>query len=164
MNDLDSLKPTTEERLMAALSHIMALIPTLGAVAPPIIWAVEKERSKYVAFQALQASVYQLCLLVINTLGAVGFAVATILSSLMNASIKNGANGQTSSGISLFLIYGPIILYQLFLLGYLALVVYGVVGAVLTAMGKPFRYLFIGKRIERFYAQNTPGETLVQQA
>ena len=153
MNDLDSIKPTTEERVMAALSHIMVLMSTLGAVVPPIIWASEKEKSKYVAFQSLQASIYQLVTLVLFTLGGyvLGF---TIFFMFLATAFTAGLIGPSAAHLINLSIVLMILLLGLYFLVWLALAVYGVAGAVLTAMGKPFRYLFIGKWVENFYTQN----------
>lgn len=154
MNDLDSLKPTTEERVMAALSHITVLMSILGAVVPPIIWASEKEKSKYVTFQSLQASIYQLVLPVLYNLGGFVLGIATIFMMLAAAVIGEMIGGKGGTDLLILSMLLMFVFMGLYLLGYLALVVYGVVGAVLTAMGKPFRYLFIGKWVENFYAKN----------
>jgi hypothetical protein len=39
-------------------------------------------------------------------------------------------------------------------------VIYGVVGAVMAFQGKPFRYVIIGKRVERFM-QAKPDQDMV---
>jgi len=44
----------------AALAHGMAIAYGLGAIGAAVMWLLQKEKSKYVAFQALQAAVYQL--------------------------------------------------------------------------------------------------------
>ena len=49
-----------DERIMAALSHATALLPFMGVIAPIVIWVTQKDKSQYVAFQALQAMAYQL--------------------------------------------------------------------------------------------------------
>jgi len=38
----------------------MAIAYGLGAIGAAVMWLLQKEKSKYVAFQALQAAVYQL--------------------------------------------------------------------------------------------------------
>jgi uncharacterized Tic20 family protein len=52
--------PNQNDKIMAALAHISALLPLMGVIAPIVIWATQKDKSEYVAFQALQAVVYQL--------------------------------------------------------------------------------------------------------
>jgi len=53
-------RPTPDERVTAALAHAATLLPMMGALASIVIWATQKDRSRYVAFQALQAAVYQI--------------------------------------------------------------------------------------------------------
>jgi uncharacterized Tic20 family protein len=60
MADLESLNPTQDERVMAALAQISVLVPFLGVVAPIVIWVTQKDKSRYVAFQSLQAVAFQL--------------------------------------------------------------------------------------------------------
>ena len=62
MTDLDSLTPSQDERVMAALAQISVLVPFLGVIAPIVIWVTQKDKSRYVAFQSLQAVAFQLTL------------------------------------------------------------------------------------------------------
>ena len=55
--------PNQNDKIMAALAHISALLPFMGVIAPIIIWATQRDKSEYVAFQALQAVVYQLLMI-----------------------------------------------------------------------------------------------------
>jgi uncharacterized Tic20 family protein len=63
MTSIDTLTPTQDERVMAALSHASALLPMMVIIAPIIIWVTQKEKSQYVAFQSLQAIAYQLSMI-----------------------------------------------------------------------------------------------------
>ncbi len=69
MTNIDTLTPTQDERIMAALSHASAIIPMMGVIAPIVIWATQKDKSSYVVFQALQAIVYQLCMVIAMIIG-----------------------------------------------------------------------------------------------
>ena len=61
--------PTSDERLWAMLAHLSALlgyVVLLGQyIAPLVIYLVYRERSRFVAFHALQALYFQLALLVL---------------------------------------------------------------------------------------------------
>ncbi|TEU16170.1 MAG: DUF4870 domain-containing protein, partial [Anaerolineales bacterium] len=59
-------KPSTDERVTAALAHGVVIAYGLGAVGAAVIWLLQKEKSRYVAFQALQAAVYQLAGLLVQ--------------------------------------------------------------------------------------------------
>ena len=55
--------PSQNDKIMAALAHISAVLPFVGIIAPIIIWATQKDKSEYVAFQSLQAVAYQLVMI-----------------------------------------------------------------------------------------------------
>jgi uncharacterized Tic20 family protein len=52
-------KPTADEKVLAALAHASVLFSFLGPIGPTIIWAVQRKKSKYASFHALQAMGYQ---------------------------------------------------------------------------------------------------------
>jgi len=52
-------EPKPNERIAAALAHGLIIVNWMGAIAAALVWLLEKEKSKYVAFQALQAVAYQ---------------------------------------------------------------------------------------------------------
>jgi uncharacterized Tic20 family protein len=58
-----------DERIMAALAHGSILLPMTGVIAPIVIWITQREKSRYVAFQSLQALLFQLILIVAWVLG-----------------------------------------------------------------------------------------------
>ena len=53
-------EPTSDERLLALLSHLSVFMG--GIILPLIIWATQKDKSKFVRFHSLQAIFYQLAL------------------------------------------------------------------------------------------------------
>ncbi len=66
--------PNQEERIMAALSHGSVVLFGAGVIAAIVLWVTQKEKSAYVAFQALQATVYQM----------IGLVVGLIIMPLFN--------------------------------------------------------------------------------
>jgi uncharacterized membrane protein len=54
--DTPATIPTTEERLLAGLSHLFGLMVAL------IIFFVERQKSRYVALQAMQSVLFSICL------------------------------------------------------------------------------------------------------
>ena len=154
MMDIDSLTPTQDERVMAALSHVSALLPFMGVISPIVIWVTQKEKSRYVTFHALQALVYQLMMIVAWFIG-MGCYMCSFFSLFL--AIPFASSSQTpSSGYPFadiaFLI--PFAAFGVIFIGGLVFIVYGVVGAIISFQGKPFRYLLIGDRVERFMLQN----------
>src|SRR5512141_2065517 len=62
-NATSTTMPTQNDRIMAALAHATAILPVTGVIAPIVIWVTQKDKSEYVAFQALQAIAYQLLII-----------------------------------------------------------------------------------------------------
>lgn len=150
MTDLDNLDPTPDERVMAALAHISVLLPLMGVIAPIVIWVTQKDKSRYVAFQSLQALIYQLTMIIAWFLGMGCYmcsAFGMFIPLMLSESTSNlGAN----EGLLIMVTMFPfIVMGMMFLFGF-AFIIYGVIGAILAFQGKPFRYAIIGKRVERF--------------
>ena len=142
MTDIDSLTPTQDDRVMAALSHISAILPMMGVVAPIVIWVTQKDKSKYVAFQSLQALAFQLTMILAWFIG-MGCYMLSIFSTVFTLPFADTSRPPGAILIAL-LIIGVISIGGIFY------VVYGIVGAVKAFQGRPFRYLIIGNRVERF--------------
>ena len=148
MAELNSLTPTQDERVMAALSHASALIPVTGIIAPILIWMFQKDKSRYVAYQALQALAFQLVMIAAWFLGMGCYLCSTFSIYFPLFFIQsNPADGILLSLLSIFL---PFLVFGIILLGGIVFILYGLAGAVFTLQGKPFRYVIIGNRIERF--------------
>jgi uncharacterized Tic20 family protein len=149
MENLESTQPTQDERIMAALSHVTALIPLMGVIAPIIIWATQKEKSKYVSFQALQALVYQIVNVVVMILGY-GCYFASFFAALIAMPLLDSMADVEMVEFSLLFVIFPISVMILFGVLELFFILYGIVAAVFVLQGKPFKYLVIGKRLERY--------------
>ncbi len=150
MTNFDSLTPTQDERVMAALSHVSALLPMMGVIAPIIIWVTQKEKSQYVAFQSLQALAYQLSMIAAWFVG-MGCYVLSFFGTFITIPFASSSGSSQSVdpvfGLA-FLI--PFMVFGAIFIGGFFFVVYGVIGAIMAFQGKPFRYMIIGKRVERF--------------
>jgi hypothetical protein len=124
MADTTTMDKGTDDNLMAAIAHAGILV--LGVLLPVIIWLIKKEKSKYVAFQALQAAVYQLAVFVLFIgLWVVMFVLAIVTGGL--------------GGILMILLL-PLILIA---------VVYGLYGAYMCYQGKDFKYVLIGNMLAK---------------
>lgn len=141
-----------DERIMAGLSHITILLPFMGIIGPIIIWVTQREKSEFVAFQALQAAAYQLLLIALWVVG-IGCYMITAFASFGTTIISapSEPNAVNILGFLLpFLVFGAI-----FLVG-IAYVVYGIVGAVQSLRGQQFRYLLIGRWVAHFLDRQQP--------
>jgi uncharacterized Tic20 family protein len=147
---MNTLTPTQDERVMAALSHVSALLPMMGVIAPIIIWVTQKEKSQYVAFQSLQALAYQLSMIAAWFVGMGCYMFSffgTFLTLPIASSTENSENIDPLFGL-VFMI--PFLVFGFIFIGGFFFVIYGIVGTVMAFQGKPFRYIWIGKRIEKF--------------
>jgi uncharacterized Tic20 family protein len=137
-------KPTTEERIWAALSHASAILFGMGLVIPLIAWIDQRKKSQYVAYQALQALGYQtigytLWFLVYLFLIVLGYMLLILLSLIMG---NRGAD-------SLPLIFSVVMM--VFLLGsFFLYALFPVIGVVTVALGKDFHYPVLGGRLARY--------------
>lgn len=147
MTSLDSLTPTQDERVMAALSHTSALLPMVGVIAPIVIWITQKDKSKYVAFQALQALAYQLTMILAWFIG-MGCYMFSFFGTFFTIPFSDSSQSASPLFALGFII--PFLVFGAIFIGGFFFIIYGIVGAVMAFQGKPFRYIIIGNRVERF--------------
>ena len=150
MTDLDTLTPTQDERVMAALAQISVLVPFLGVVAPIVIWVTQKDKSRYVAFQSLQAIAFQLTMILAWFVG-MGCYMCSFFSVFLvipfASSMESSQSLSPLFGVPFFI---PFLIFGLMFLGGFLFILYGIVAAVMTFQGRPFRYAIIGRRVEQF--------------
>ena len=134
-------KINSNNKLMSMLSHLSILIPNIGVIAPLVIWITQKDKSKFIRFNAIQAIFFQLVFFALVMLSIfVGFILMFVsLPSLT-------ANPDTAPGVLFWVSMGIMNLY--FPL-WLFFSIYAIVAAVKSFKGKIFRYLIIGKIIEK---------------
>ena len=126
------------ERTMAALAHGSIILTLLtggfaGWIVPLVIWAVHRDKSRWVADQALQALVFQVATTV----------VAYILGLLAGGAIL-------ISSILIAVLVGLCLLPFALLFGLVAFIfpfaatAYGIFGALETYQGRDFQYWWVG--------------------
>jgi uncharacterized Tic20 family protein len=123
--------PTSEEKTWAMLAQLSVLANLLtgflGPVIALVIYLVYKERSRYIAYQSLQAFIFQL----IWWVGA--GAVAGIAWAISGVLVLALGLGCCLMPFALVVSLMPV-----------AALIYGVVGAVQCSQGNDFRYWLIG--------------------
>lgn len=123
-----------EERTWAMLSHLSVLTNLitgfLGPIAALVIYLMFRDRSRYVAYHALQSMIFQLIwwggggVLIGVMWAAVGILSALIVGIVL---------------IPIACIFTPIIGLMP-----IAALVYGTVGGIQTSQGEDFRYWLVG--------------------
>jgi uncharacterized protein len=56
--------PTSDERVLGVLSHILAIVPGIGIFGPLVIWLIKKDESSFVEANAKESLNFQLTMLI----------------------------------------------------------------------------------------------------
>jgi uncharacterized Tic20 family protein len=75
--------PTSDERVWAGLAHGSILLFGFGAIAALVIWITQRKKSTYVAFQSLQALLYQALRPVVMMLVGLVIAILYIILAII---------------------------------------------------------------------------------
>ena len=150
---MDYKQPSQDERIMAALAHGSVVLFGMGIVAAIVLWVTQKEKSRYVAFQALQAVVYHTAGLAIF-LVMMGCWMAIYFVSL----IPLLTTPEESGGVALWIF---LLATLLMLLPFVQMALWSIGGwwgAARALQGREFRYTVIGPYLERWLARVPEGE------
>ena len=136
-----------DERTWASLAHASALLNLFGGIggiiAALVIWLVEREKSAWVGFQALQALVFQAAVVVITVLVVVVVWVVGFVISF------------ATIGIGTFVAVPVMIL--VFFGGFAMMaagMVYACYGAYQIYQGREFRYRWVADWLQQRSAVN----------
>jgi uncharacterized Tic20 family protein len=138
------MKPSSEERIIAVVSHLSALTMGVGLLVPALFWSENRKKTGYLRFQTLQALGYQslgytvwlLAVLLLLLVFYVGLFIIALIAP------EAAQNGTIPMVISILIVVGMFGLLAIYLL-------LPLVGAVLCGMGKDFRYPILGSRLAR---------------
>ena len=156
MTTEQNMLPSQNDKIMAALAHISAVLPFMGVIAPIVIWATQKDKSEYVAFQALQAVAYQLLMILAWFVG-MGCYMLSFFGMFLTIPFAGSSGGDVSPSAAPFLMFGTLVPFMVFgaiFIGGAIFVIYGVIGAIQVFQGKDFRYIIIGRRLENYLQKN----------
>jgi uncharacterized Tic20 family protein len=140
---------TQDERVMAAVAHATVIFSAVGLIGPLIIWGTQKEKSPFLAFQALQAAAYQFLLLLGGLLAGALYMCSFLtipVTALLSAPFDERA-AVCVPFLGFSCTFGILFLLMLAWLAYLG---YGLFGAVSVLQGNDFRYVFLGPWLERY--------------
>jgi uncharacterized Tic20 family protein len=131
---------TTEQRLLGALAHAGIITQGLGLIVGVVVYATQRDKSEYVAFQGLQAAVFQALSLLVVILSWVVWTACFLL-----ALIPLVAAGGDEPGLLFWLLNLSWVL-PLGVMGIFG--VMGLVGALRVWQGAEFRYPVVGPWLE----------------
>jgi len=140
----DQVTLTQNEKTLAGLAHGSILLGLFtsgvgGIVTALVIWLVEKEKSAYVAAQALQALVYQAVTFIVTMLAWCCWGVLWMVMILGPLSANPSAyDAAPPAGMwfGLFLMLVPLVIWGLTIL-------YGLWGAARCLGGHDFKYAIV---------------------
>jgi uncharacterized Tic20 family protein len=138
-------RPKSEERFLAILAHLSAVAFGMGMVLPAALWSEGGRKSKYVAFQTLQAYGYQ----------SLGYTVWFLLYFLVFLLFYGGMtfvitkDGNAYAGDRIPAAFTMLFLgVTLILLGIYFL--FPLIAAVACGLGLDFRYPILGTRLAKY--------------
>lgn len=146
----ERLSPNQDERLMASLAHGGVLVGMFtsglgGILLALVIWLTQKEKSAYLAFQSLQALVYQVIVFLLTTLAFACWGMLWLMM-MFPALVANSSAYQSAPPPVFWVGLSALICPLVF---YFAVVAYGLWAAVRCFSGHDFRYVFIGNWLDR---------------
>lgn len=146
-----NIQPEDQEaQLFAALSHAMILFPVVGIMGTILIWAAQRDRSRYVSFQSLQAIVYQFVFWFLTSSFLDCFICSFFAFPLLTTGLAFTLSDPVDAAPYLpFIGIIPMILMGLLILILVLLIVYGLYGAIRAYQGEPFKYIWVGNLVER---------------
>jgi uncharacterized Tic20 family protein len=155
---MEAAGPSADERTWAALAHASVLLTfalgvstggvavLVGILAPLAIWLAFRERSRFVAYHALQATVFQAASVVAWILILVGGLVVLIPAWVITALLLIVLIGFLLLPLVLIL---TVALPAVLVILPFASLVYGLYGAFEVYSGRPFRYWRVADWVER---------------
>ena len=135
----------TENRLLAALSHGAIVAQGIGFLVGVLVYFNQREKSRFAAYQGLQAAVFQLLNLIVTVVLWIAWGVfysVTIVQLIKLEDANPDAAPPPLFWVSLVSVVIPLI-YMIFT------GLYGLWGGLRSWKGEDFRYLLIGNWLEK---------------
>jgi uncharacterized membrane protein len=150
--DGEQIRTTSEERLLAALAHFLGLWVAL------VVYLVERGKSRFVSFQALQAMAFDVVVwagmvLIFSLVAALAGLLAAGVAVFVALQAGQAASGNPPEGlfavIALLPIFMPLTIGFLSLLVGVPLLVLRIIATLNVAQGRDFRYPWLGSYVSR---------------
>lgn len=133
----------SESRLLAALSHAAIVLQAIGVLVGIVVYVTQRDKSRFAAFQGLQAAVYQLTVMVVGIVLWMCWGLCYFATSIP---LMADPNAYDAPPPFFWVGFGSMVIP----LGLLLLAaLYGLLGAIRVWQGADFRYIGIGPWLER---------------
>ncbi len=144
----ESAPISSDDRVMAALAHFFGLFGAL------IIWATQKDKSRFVKFQALQSLAFGGLLTILTMLlmfCMFGVMMLGMLGTVL-ASTQTSASPESVPSIVMLAVLSPMSFMCILPFSFAAALVQ-MAAAISVATGHNWRYPFIAPRVEAFMGE-----------
>lgn len=147
MNTSNELSPTSDEKLMGALAHFF------GPLVAIIVWITQKEKSRFVKFQALQALAFDMALFLVT--GVTSLCIFGAIFLGMSATMLGTFNTSSSPEdiIPIFFMAPfmfPFMTFACILPSSLGITVVRLIASISILNGRNYQYPLLGKWVENF--------------
>jgi uncharacterized Tic20 family protein len=148
MTEETNLSPNSDERMMGALAHFFGVIGAL------IIWVVQKDKSRFVRFQAVQALAFDFAVMLFTMVLSVCLMSVIFIGMFgtIFAALNNNSSSESFGPFMVFPLMFPMLMFTCIFPFSLAFLVARVVAAVSVLSGKNFHYPLLGTKVEQFLA------------
>ncbi len=147
-----AVAPTSDESLLAAISHFFGLLVAL------IVWVTQKDKSRFVHFQSIQAMAFDLVMYAVVFVAtgllltlmfgvlALGIADLAIIGTQSNPAIEPvGVLVALMTATPLFIPFVLVLISGVFF-------IIRLIATLQTAQGKNFHYPWLGAWVEKRFA------------
>jgi uncharacterized Tic20 family protein len=144
----ESVETTSEERVLAAVAHFFGIIASL------LVFATQKDRSRFVRFQALQALAFEGVFMVAYML-FMFCLMGAVLVFIFGGAIyiaQSPSNDPVVPGMAIGMVAPWLMFMCIMPVVFVALIV-RLIAAMSVATGHNFRYPLIGSRVEAFLSE-----------
>jgi len=142
------LVPTSDDTLLAAISHFFGLLVAF------IVWITQKDRSRFLRFQSVQAMAFDLIvgvviLLLAGIFACVIFGALALMVGVI-ASLASQGNPSAEPAVILvaLLVATPLFIPIIFIPIAIIVLIFRIIATIQTFQGKNYHYPRLGKWVE----------------
>lgn len=139
-------KPTSEERLWAAVAHGSILFIFLGPIVSLLVWVTQRRKSKYASFQALQALGFQTGMFWLWILFSIVLPIVFVIIVLVIAVVATEFDWDSE----LIPLVMNLVFFGLFIGSFGIMWMIGLIGTIACGLGFDFRYPFLGSWLAEY--------------
>ncbi len=145
----DNQVPTQDEKVTSALAHAAVILPMWGIIITAVFWATQREKSKFIQDQTLQALSWQV-LQVVMMFVSIGCYMASFFL-MMGSTFMMEPQNMSGPPAGFFL---PFCVMGLYFLSFIFFIFIGIGAAFRVIQGHRVTYPIIGGWVRGYMEQN----------